>query len=493
MRILLVFGVVGRLVRLFSVAFLPPILMAAVTREWETLFHFCVALTATFVCGSLLTACAKIPSVLYRAEAMAIVSGTWFGVAALAGVPYLMAGLPVEDAFFESMSGLTTTGATILEDFSLYNQTFFLWRAMTQWFGGLGVIALFVVILPRLGIAGRQIFFAEASEVSDSISPQIQQSARRLWILYTGLTAFLALLLVLVGWAPYDALLHALTTLSAGGFSPHPGSAGGYASPAGEWILFVFMVLGGTSFTLQWKAFTSKPSAFLRDGEFLFYFAVTVLGGLALALVLSGGVPSWDELRAGAFQSASLISSTGFASVDYDREWSDAAKALLVAIMLVGGCAGSAAGGAKAIRHLLVFKFLKREITQVLHPYSVLSLRHGKRVLPMTVIRAVFTLVVLYLLGYLVIGLVLVVLGSDLVTGFSAALACLGNIGPGFNDAGPMANYAGFPLTSKIVLIIAMWVGRLEIVTVLALLHPHVWRNLRFRGREPKSGLRVGA
>jgi len=481
-RIFLVLGVIGRLLRLFSVAFIPPIVLALIDREYGVCLHFGIAIVASVAVGTLLAAVSPISPVFHRSEAMGVVAGTWLVVAAFGALPYVFAGLSYADSLFESMSGFTTTGATILKDFSVHGRAFYLWRAMSQWFGGLGVIALFIVVLPRLGIAGRQLFFAEASGAGEAISPQIRQNATRLWILYVTLTVLQIGLLMLADMGAYEAVVHSLTTLSAGGFSPNPESVAGYNNPAAEWVFVVFMILAGTSFTLQWKAFTSRPLCFLKDQEFLFYFGCTVVGAVGIALVLSEGSPDWDKLRAGAFQSASLISSTGFASTDYNW-WNDAARAILVALMLVGGCAGSAAGGAKAIRHLLVAKFLGRQITQVLHPYSVLPLRYGQRTIPPAIMRAVFTLVVLFLINYLVVGLAVVTLGADLVTGFSASLACLGNIGPGFGGVGPMASYGDFPTATKLVLTTAMWIGRLEIVTVLALFHPHVLNNLQLRDR----------
>jgi len=232
---------------------------------------------------------------------------------------------------------------------------------------------------------------------------------------------------------------------------------------------------------LQYKVFTGRFLGFFRDGEFLFYVAVMSCGALFVAYVLAGGIPGSDHLRAGAFQAASLISSTGYASADYEL-WPEQARALLVVVMVIGGCAGSAAGGPKAIRALLVIKHVFREMTRVLHPRAVLPLRYMGRSIPDEIMRAVFMLVVLFMFGYFLVGVVIVLLGSDLVTGFTASLACFGNIGPAFGPAGPMGNYAGFSNSSKLVLTASMWIGRLEIVTVLALLHPDVLRNIRLRG-----------
>ncbi len=482
MRLLLVFGVVGQLLRVFSMAFVPPVLLALFDGQWWSAAHFAVALLATLLAGSAASKGLPRAPVFHRGEALAVVAFTWLSVAVFAAVPYLFAGLSPVDALFESMSGLTTTGATVLTDFSLYHRAFFLWRAMTQWFGGLGVIALFVVVLPRLGIAGRQLFFAEASGApSEAVSPKVRHGAQRLWILYSMLTLLLAALLMGAGFPAYEAVLHSLTTMPAGGFSPHGSSIAGYANPNAEWILVVFMILAGTSFPLQYKVFTGRLLGFFRDGEFVFYFGVMCFGALGVAFVLAGGIPDLERLRLGAFQAASLMSSTGFASADYET-WPDAAKALLVVVMVVGGCAGSAAGGQKSIRLLLVTKHALREITRVLHPRAVLPLRYKRRPVPEDIMRAVFLLVGLFIVGHFTIGTLLVVLGADLVTGYSAALACLGNIGPAFGPAGPMGSYAAFPVSSKLLLIVAMWAGRLEIVTVLALLHRDVWRNIRMRG-----------
>ncbi|MCB9882078.1 MAG: TrkH family potassium uptake protein [Planctomycetes bacterium] len=493
MRLAIVFGIIGQLLRPFALVLLIPLVVGWVNDGFAVASHYAIAALASAGTGWLLALGYRAPKVFRRSEALAVVAGTWLMFGVMAAIPYVLAGLSPEDALFESISGFTTTGATILTDFSRYGRAFFLWRAMTQWIGGMGVIALFVVILPRLGIAGRQIFFAEASgAVSDEISPQVRTTALRLWILYVALTSLQTLLLIIAGYPAYDAVVHSMTTMAAGGFSPNGQSVHGYQFEAGvnapfaEWIFVVFMISAGASFPLQWRALTHSPRVLWRDGEFMLYLGVTLGGALAVAALQAGGLPGWADVRAGAFQSASLISSTGFASEDYQL-WKDSSKAVLVAVMLVGGCAGSAAGGAKVIRHLIVLKFCKREITQVIHPRAVIAIRYRGRVVPREALRAVFTLVMLYLVFYVVFGILAVVLGADLITGFSASLACLGNIGPGFDAVGPMSNFAHFPVATKLILTVAMWIGRLEILTVLALLHPHVWQGLRWRGDVPAT------
>ncbi|MDD9933372.1 MAG: TrkH family potassium uptake protein [Myxococcales bacterium] len=479
MRLILVFGVVGQLLRYFSAAFSAPAIFALVEGDYRTSIHFAFGLALTFVVGTVSAREHRRDTRFTRSEALGVVSLTWLTTAIFAAVPYLFEGLSPVDALFESMSGLTTTGATILADFEGHSRAFYLWRAMSQWFGGVGVIALFVVVLPRLGIAGRQLFFAEASTApSEAITPRIRDAATRLWMLYGGATLVVIVLLLISGLSLYDAVLHAFTTVSAGGFSPHGQSIAGLDSAAAEWIFVLFMVLAGISFTLQYKLVTGSPVSALADPELRFYLATVLCGVLTITWILGPGEP--DSLRQAAFQSASVITGTGYASTDYNR-WPDGARAMLVLLMIIGGCAGSAAGGPKAIRWLLVARRIQIEIKSVLHPRGVIPLRYKGQPVSDPIARAVFTLVVLYMGGYFVSGLILVLLGSDLVTGFSAALACLGNIGPAFGPAGPMGSYAEFSDAAKLLLTFDMWVGRLEIVTVLALFHPEVLKGLRLR------------
>lgn len=488
MRLARVLGVIGRLLRFFAAGFLAP--AALCTWDWYqgeasqgiAALQFAGTAIVSWLAGTLL-AYGFVPRPDFRrAEALGVVAGSWLVLSVFSAIPYFLAGLAWDDALFESMSGLTTTGATVLQDFSLYGRGFFLWRSMTQWFGGLGVIALFVVVLPQLGIAGRQLLFAESSTApSEVVSSRVRESARRLWLLYLTLTmALVAALMLAADFPAYDAICHALTTMSAGGFSPNGESIAGYANPTAEWILVVFMLLAGVSFPLLWVGLTRHPRDLTKDGEFRFYILVTAAASAVVALVLADGIPGEEEWRLGAFQAASLISSTGFASTDYNL-WSDGARAMLVVVMLVGGCAGSAAGGPKAVRNLFVIKFVWREITRSLHPRAVLPLRHKGHAVPDPIVRAVLNVVFLYLMGYCVVALLLTLMGESLIVAASASLACMGNIGPGFEAVGPMGNFAAFSTPEKLLLTFAMWIGRLEIVTVLALLHPDVWKRIRWK------------
>ncbi|MCH2112705.1 MAG: hypothetical protein MK213_07585, partial [Planctomycetes bacterium] len=290
-----------------------------------------------------------------------------------------------------------------------------------------------------------------------------------------------------------DSFCHGLTTISSGGFSPNAASIAGYAVPGafpnynpviGEWILVCFMLMAGMSFPLLWIALSRRPTAVLRDGEFRLYIFLAALFSLILVGLIPNGNPNLDTLRKGAFQCASLMSSTGYASADYNL-WGDPAITALLLAMFLGGCAGSAVGGPKLLRLLLSVKFLFREMTRVLHPRAVITIRHRDAKVSERIMRAVFTVVSLYIAGYVVVGSCMVLLGAPVREGFSAALACLGNIGPAFGDLGPMGNYQGLSSAQKILLSGAMWFGRLEIVSALALFHPDLLRHIRWGHGDP--------
>src|SRR5688572_22259747 len=475
----------GTLVGLFGPALLVPAAVAALHGEWRDAAVFVLAFVATAAIGVVMRrlggAAAGEVDGLRRVEGLAIVSGTWLVVAHLSAIPYMAAGLPFVDAVFESMSGLTTTGATILTDFETLGRGMFFWRALTQWLGGLGVIALFIAVLPRLAVGGRELFFAEAAGPTDEkLTPQLRRTAIALWQLYSALTLAETLALMLAGMSPYDALCHAFTTMAAGGISPHPLSIAGYASPAVDWIVTVFMFAAGANFALQYRAVLGRHVAIGQDEEFRAYAGLVLVAALAItAFLLRDGVAPLNAIRHATFQVTSILTTTGFASTDFQL-WSDQAKVVLLLLMFVGGCAGSAAGGPKVVRHLLMARLTLRELKRVHHPRSVLPVKLGGRVVPEHILRDVQVFMLFYLLTFAVTATVTVALGADLMTGITASIACLGNIGPGFNDVGPMASFGPLHPASKIALALAMWIGRLEVMAVLVFFRVEPWRSARW-------------
>jgi trk system potassium uptake protein len=485
MRVAMVVHVTGTLVRLFSPALLAPAFVAMLYGERLDAIAFLTVFVITALVGTLMRRVGRSAGGglerLRRVEGLAIVSGTWMVLAHLAAIPYVWAGFGAIDALFESMSGLTTTGATVLTDFTAYGRGIFFWRAMTQWLGGVGVIALFIAVLPRLGIAGRELFFAEAAgPTEEKLTPQLRQTAIALWRIYIALTVAEVLALGFAGMPLYDAICHAFTTMSAGGFSPNPLSIAGYQSTTIEWIIVGFMFIAGANFGLQYRAVRGSRNALVQDEEFRAYVGVVVVAAVLLTFVLARDGMGWlDAIRHGSFQVLTILTTTGYASHDFQL-WSDQAKIILFLLMFIGGCAGSAAGGPKVVRHVLMARFTLRELKRTLHPRAVLPVKLGGRVVPEHILRDVLVFVLFYLLTFAVGTAIVVGLGADLITGISASIACLGNIGPGFGAIGPMASFAELHPLSKIVLTLEMWIGRLEVLTVLVLIRFEVLRSARW-------------
>jgi trk system potassium uptake protein len=478
MRVAPVLHLVGVILRVFGLTLLAPAFVALLYGERRDLAGFLLTGAIAVVVGHLMRSASDEPRTLRRTDALAVVAGTWMVVALVASIPYLWVGHTPVDAMFESMSGLTTTGATIFEDFGRYGRALFFWRALTQWLGGMGVIALFVAVLPRLAIAGRQLFFAEAPGPTDEkLTPQIRKTAAALWRLYAALTLAQVLALVLVGFPLYDAVTHAFTTLAAGGFSPHPLSVMGYANPAAEWVIILFMFLAGANFAVQYRALSGRVRELARDEELRAYAGIVLASTALLVLFLSrAGHGLVEALRLGLFQTLTILTTTGYASADFQL-WTDEARMVLVALMFVGGSAGSAAGGPKVVRFVLLARYALVELRRTLHPRAILPIKLGGRVVPDDVMRSVLVFFVLYLMVFAACALIVTSLEGDILTGVTASIATLGNIGPGLNMVGPMANYASFSDVTKVVLTIAMWMGRLELMAVLVLLRPEVWRT----------------
>jgi trk system potassium uptake protein TrkH len=481
MRVAAVVHIVGAIVRVFALTLLAPASIAAVHSEWRDVAAFVLAGLAALALGHLMRSYGRAVDDLRRVEALAVVAGTWLAVAIVSSIPYSWAGLGPVDALFESMSGLTTTGATVFVDFGRYGRGIFFWRALTQWLGGMGVIALFVAVLPRLAIAGRQLFFAEAPGPTDEkLTPQIRRTASALWRVYAALTLLEIVALWLAGMSVYDATCHAFTTLAAGGFSPNPQSVMGYRNAAIEWVIIFFMFVAGANFALQYRALRGQRRAIAHDEEFRAYAGIILVATLLVFVFLwQADLHAAEAVRHSLFQVLSILTTTGYASMDF-QTWSDQAKTVLLILMFIGGCAGSAAGGPKVVRHVLVARFTLQELRRAIHPRAMLPVKLGGRVVPEDVMRAVVVFLMMYFLVFALGTTIVALLGTDVVTAMTATIATLGNIGPGLNKVGPMVNFAHLHPASKLTLTAAMWIGRLELITVLALLRPEVWRTARW-------------
>jgi trk system potassium uptake protein TrkH len=413
---------------------------------------------------------------------MAVVGLSWAVAGLLGGVPLFFSGelASFTDAVFESTSGFTTTGASVLTQVESAAKGVLFWRALTHWLGGMGFVVLSLAILPLLGVGGMQLYRAEVpSPTPDRLAPRLADTASVLWKVYAGLTAAEALLLMACGLDWFEALCQAFATMATGGFSTRSASIAGFESAAVEWVVALFMVLAGMNFSLHFHLFRRKRlRAWWNDEEWRFY--IGVFAGFAL-LVAAGlwaaaGAGLGEGLRLAAFQTATILTTTGFATADYSL-WPTWCLGLLLPLMFVGGSAGSTGGGPKVMRVLVVLKQSASELRRLVHPRVVAPVRLNGRTVERQVVSSVYSFMGLYLGVFVVIGLILAGLGLDLVDAFSAAIACLGNIGPGLGSVGPAGNYAHLSDAAKWLLSLAMIVGRLEIYTVLVLLVPDFWRR----------------
>jgi len=476
-----VFGVLGLFLPPFALILCAPALVDLAHGRWDAALAFAGTALAALLLGRLLARQRVEAQALGRLEALAVVANAWLMAAAFGAVPYLQQGFGPVDALFESMSGFTTTGSTIFrtEDFARVTQGLVFWRSLTQWLGGMGIIVLFVAVLPALAVAGRHMFFAEApGPEEEALTPRIRHTAVALWKLYIGLTVLETLLLRFFGGMDlFGAVCHSFTTLAAGGFSPHPLSIAGH-SVAAQWIITPFMFLAGASFSLQYRALR-RPRLLLRDAELRTYACITLFGGLVLALLLAGtrGHGFEASLRHGFFQTSSILTTTGYASEDFNL-WSSDALMVLGALMFIGGCAGSAGGGPKVVRMVLVVKFLAREVLVALHPRAVKVVRIGGRPVVNETMRQIVGFLVAYFAVFALSAVLAGVIEDDLRVGITGSIATLGNIGPGFGRIGPMETFGGLHPVTKLLFVFNMWVGRLEVMTVLVLFHPEVLRTV---------------
>jgi trk system potassium uptake protein TrkH len=512
---------VGTVVKYLSAALVVPLLVALYYGQDAEVFV--AAIVVALSVGLLMERAEDDPDLGAR-EGFLLVGLSWLAVAAIGMVPYVLAGWgtastladPV-NALFESMSGFTTTGATVMGEISVdrHSRALLLWRQLTQWLGGMGIVVLAVAILPELSVGGAQLMDAEAPGPGiEKLTPRIAATARALWVAYAGITALEIVLLYALhqagmadGMTLYNAVAHGLTTMPTGGFSPEARSIEAF-SAAVQWLVIPFMLTAGVNFALVWHVLSGEPRRLFGDAEFRFYLGAlgTVTAVLAGLLFTGGGlavsVPAdaslstayLDSLRGdvigtiepalrhAVFQAVSIVTTTGYANVDFNA-WSEPARYALLAAMFVGGSAGSTGGAVKIVRWLVILKAVRRELVTTVHPDAVRPVRLGGRALDERAIRGIFTFTLLYLVlffvGTLVVALDAARVGADFSTleAMSSVAATLGNVGPAFGALGPMNNYLPVPDTSKLFMVGLMWAGRLEVLPVLVLLTRAYWRS----------------
>ena len=483
-RTLTVIHALGLMLVVLSATYLMPVL-ASLIYDDGTLIDFLLAMVWTSAIGFLMWLLTR----RYKGElsirhGYLLVVTMWTAMPAVATLPLLLVikGLSFTDAYFETMSGITTTGATVLTGLDTLPPAINIWRHELCWLGGMGIIVLAVAILPLLGVGGRQLFKAETpGPMKDSaLTPRITETARNLWLVYLGITIACILSLKAVGMSWLDAICHAFSAMGLGGFSTHDASVGYFNSPAIEFVLIIFMLLAAMNFATHFLVWRKKNlKLYLRDAEAVATIALILTSCLGIAVFLwwEGTYPSfWTALRHASFNLVSIATDCGFASVDFNQ-WPMFAPMWMLFLSCIAVSSGSTGGGIKMVRTLILFKQAGREFLKLLHPTVVNPMKIGGSVVPNNIVFAVLGFIFLYFMTVATLTFALLISGLDFISAFSAIIACINNAGPGLGVVGPASNYGVLTDFQTWVCTIAMLVGRLEIFTVLILFTPHFWRR----------------
>ena len=491
MRWRVVIGNIGTIVKFFSFSMFIPLLASLI--YWEkplmlgiyprNAFIFLFLILFSITIGLLLERLGM-PYDFYDPEAFAIVSLSWMIIALISTLPFILSGVipGFVDAFFESMSGLTTTGATVLQVSSgdyldNYPHSIMLWRALIQWLGGMGMIVLSVAILAKFTRGGIKLFQAESPGPSlTRLKPRITHTAKVMWLVYCGFSMAEFIALYFCGMNAYDALYHTFTTMATGGFSSRVDSVGAF-SPLIQWVITFFMLVAGVNFALIYFAFRGRVREMLKDAEFRFYIGVFTISALTIFMIIyesRKGV--FHTARLSAFQSASILTTTGYGTGDFDI-WPESARFILLLLMFIGGCAGSTGGGIKNIRIVIILKVMWRKFRKLGRDRRIIPVKVGGAPVPESLLENITVFFLLYILIFVVGTGLIIALGLDLISGASAVAASLGNVGPGLGMVGPAKNYAFISPAGKMVLVLLMWIGRLEIFTAIAIFNPGLYEK----------------
>lgn len=445
-------------------------------------FFFSSALV-TLILGGILTICFRNhPKEVTKKDSYIIVTSVWLGFTLFGLLPFWLSGsLPTfVDAFFETMSGFTTTGSTMLSNIEEASHGVLFWRSLLQWLGGMGIIAMSLVLVPALGMSNMHTFSAEASVTrSDKIHPKVTEMAKYMWYLYIAMTVVEIGLLMLGGMSMFDATCHALSTISTGGFSTRNASIGAFNSPYVEYVTFVFMFMGGVNFALYYCLLTGKGERFLHDDEFKAYLLVIVFAGLLMSLLIyiNGEYDSFETaIRHGLFNTVSVMTGTGFTVCDY-MVWPVQTTTIIALLMFFGGCTGSTTGGIKLMRLTIMARNIKNELKRAVHPTAVVPVRYNGKSLMAGDVSSVLSFIVFYVLILIVGMLIISLCGCGLEDAFGLATNSLGNVGISIGSYGPSGTLCYLHPIAKVTMAILMLIGRLEIFTVILIFTPSFWKR----------------
>ncbi len=481
MQFSIVFKTIGLLLMVFSLTQLPPLLVDFIYQQNESA-SFISAFSLTLLSGFVLWVPFRNTKRDFRIrEGVLVVVSFWFVLSLFATIPFLLSEslrMSFSDAFFESMSGLTTTGATVLAGLDDLPKAILYYRQQLQWLGGMGIIVLAVAILPMLGVGGMELYHAESSGISkERLTPKLTQTAKALWKIYISFTIICALGYYLAGMDVFDAIGHSYSTVAIGGFSTHDASIGYFNSGAIESVAIVFMLLAGINFSLHFFVWQKKNVfTYSKDSELKAYLFILFITAVVVGVYLfdSGYYSSVSEsARQAIFQTVSIATTTGFASTDYSQ-WPFILPMLLIFASFIGACAGSTGGGIKVVRVLLMFKLAMKEIKKFIHPNAQINIKLNHRSVAESTLISVWGFFSLYVIAFIIILIALMFTGLDQISAFSATAASINNLGPGLGEVA--ANYGGISDSAKWILSFSMLLGRLEILTLMALLHKAFWR-----------------
>lgn len=480
MRLQSILSLLGSMLLVLAATMLFPIIWSVYYGQGDFI-PLVASLVITFTAGALFLFFGRNPAEITIKESFLFVTLGWVLAAGFGALPFVFSGvLPAyTDAFFEAMSGFTTTGATVISQIEQVPRGILFWRSMTHWLGGMGIIVLFVAILPRFGFGATHLLRAEVPGLyPEKVTPRIAATAKILWSIYMLITALQVVLLLMAGLSLFDSLTHTFGTIATGGFSTRDASVGGLNNFRAELVIIVFMIIAGGNFSLYYSVLKGNIKTLFTNPEFRFYlfFTAVMTGLISINLFVTGGGPLLS-LRQGAFQAVSIITTTGFTTADFDL-WHPFSRALLFFLMFAGGSGGSTAGAIKQIRLIILIKYIYREVYRTIHPAAVLPIKIGRKVIPEQLVSNAISFIFLYLVIFVAASLLMSGLGLPLASAFSAVAATLGNVGPGLEMVGPTLTYSPISAVGKLLLSFLMMLGRLEIYTVMVLFLPDYGFNI---------------
>jgi trk system potassium uptake protein TrkH len=470
----------GILLLIIAAAMATSVVWTLIDSDTGGLQDFAVSVALTLIFGTVLFFAGKKSDMITIREAVFVVASGWFLSGIFGALPYYLSGTfeNFTDCFFETVSGFTTTGSTVMTDIEASPRGILYWRALTQWLGGMGIIVLFIAVLPRLGVGAKKLFESEVpGPITSSFKPKLKATSSILWKIYVALTVAEVVSLMFCDLSFYEAVCHSFTTMSTGGFSTRTASIGYYDSTAVDIIVTVFMFAAGVNFYLYYLSVRGNLKAFLKDVEFRFYLGLMVVATLMITIdILSKYSDFSYALRMGAFQTVAIGTTTGFGTDDFNL-YPSFSKVLLVVLMFIGGSAGSTAGGMKVSRFIVVLKSFKDELIKSSRPHVVRAVKIGGHTIPKEVRQSIVVFFAMFVTVFTVGTLFMAALKLDMITAATSVAATLCNIGPGLEKVGSVEHYAHIPAAGKVFLSVCMILGRLELVTVLALLIPGFWKR----------------